>query len=157
MEKLKGLTEAEITKRHMITYAIILASFAVIGFLVPENTDGLGIISIIPAAFLLIFIFKTKRIIEALALASLLTTIMGYKMEFYGVFNEILLDTMMNEDIAWLIIVCGTMGGIVAVIEKSGGGYAFGNWVVSKAKTKRSSLLWTSFCSLRKSLYEYMN
>ncbi len=58
---------------------------------------------------------------------------------------------------AWLFIVCGLMGGIVAVIEKSGGGYAFGNWVTTKAKTAKSTMLWTAVCSLLLSIDDYLS
>ena len=42
-----------------------------------------------------------------------------------------------------LIIVCGLMGSIIALIERSGGSYAFGEWLSKKAKTRNSSLIWT--------------
>lgn len=157
MTKLKGLSEADMIKRHMFFYAALFVAFFIIGFLVPEDTADFGIISVLPAAFLIIFIFRTKRIIEALALATLLCTIMVDQAGFFGIFNEILLDNLMSEDFAWLVIVCGLMGGIVAVIETSGGGYAFGEWVVSKAKTRRSTMLWTAFCSLLLSVDDYLN
>lgn len=157
MTKLKGLSESDMTKRHMFFYAVLIVAFIIIGYFMPDDTADFGILTVLPAAFLIIFIFRTKRIIEALALATLLTTIMGYKGDFFGVFNEIVLDSLMSEDMSWLIIVCGLMGSIVAVIETSGGGYAFGNWVVSKAKTRRSTMLWTAFCSLLLSIDDYLN
>ncbi len=157
MPKLNGLSEADMTKRHMFFYAALIIAFIIVGFLVPDDPADFGIISALPALFLIVFIFRTKRIIEALALATLLCTVMAYKGDFFGVFNEIVLENLMEEDIAWLIIVCGLMGGIVAVIETSGGGYAFGEWVVSKAKTKKSTMAWTAICSLLLSIDDYLN
>jgi tetracycline resistance efflux pump len=144
-------------KKHMVFYGILIIAFFIIGYLVPDDPADFGIISILPAAFLIIFIFKTKRIIEALTLAVLLTTIMGYKAEFYGVFNEIILENLMNEDMVWLIIVCSLMGSIVAVVETSGGGYAFGKWVSSKATSPRSTMLWTALCSMFLSIDDYLS
>ena len=157
MTKLTELAKAENLKKHVIFYAVLIVSFIIIGILVPDDPADFGIISILPAAFLIIFIFKTKRIIEALTLAVLLTTIMGYKTEFYGVFNEIILDNLMDEDMVWLIIVCGLMGSIVAVVETSGGGYAFGQWVAQKAKSPKSTMIWTALCSMFLSIDDYLS
>ena len=116
-----------------------------------------GILVLLPAAFLIVFIFATKRIIEALALATILGLIIGYKGGFFGPLNSILLDVLMSEDMAWLIIVCGLMGGIVAVIEKSGGGHAFGNVAVKVSRTAKSTLFATMVCSLLLSIDDYLN
>jgi Na+/H+ antiporter NhaC len=157
MAKLTELTKADTMRRNILFYGVLIIAFAIIGFLVPDDPADFGIISAIPAAFLIIFIFKTKRIIEALALATILTTIMGFKGDFFSIFNEIVLGVVMSEDMAWLFIVCGLMGGIVAVVETSGGGYAFGNWVTTKAKTQKSTMLYTALCSLLLSIDDYLS
>jgi Na+/H+ antiporter NhaC len=157
MAKLTELTKADTMRRNILFYGVLIIAFAIIGFLVPDDPADFGIISAIPAAFLIIFIFKTKRIIEALALATILTTIMGFKGDFFSIFNEIVLGIVMSEDMAWLFIVCGLMGGIVAVVETSGGGYAFGNWVTTKAKTQKSTMLYTALCSLLLSIDDYLS
>ena len=64
---------------------------------------------------------------------------------------------MMDEDIAWLIIVCGLMGSIIALIEHSGGSYAFGEWIAKKAKTRNSSLMWTWFLGVVIFIDDYLN
>ena len=157
MVQLTELTKADTMRRNILFYGILIIAFVIIGFLVPDDPADFGIISALPAAFLIIFIFKTKRIIEALALATILTTIMGFKGDFFSIFNEIVLGVVMSEDMAWLFIVCGLMGGIVAVVETSGGGYAFGNWVTTKAKTQKSTMLYTALCSLLLSIDDYLS
>lgn len=147
------------TKRnkHLITYLTIIASFIIISFLVPKDVKDFGIISMLPAAFLIIYIFITKRIIESLALSVILCCLMADQFSFFDSFNEILLGTLLDEDMAWLIIVCGLMGGIVAVIEKNGGGFAFGEFVSKRSKTQKSSLLYTMTCSLLLCIDDYLN
>ena len=50
-------------------------------------------------------------------------------------FNETFLATMQTgSDACWLIIVCGTMGGIIALIERSGGAFAFGEWAAKESQ-----------------------
>ena len=157
MSKLSELTKGDMRRKYILFYTVMILAFIVVGWLVPNDVKDFGVISALPAAFLIIYIFATKRIIEALALVILLITIMGFKSNFFGTFNEIILDTLMSEDISWLIVVCGLMGGIVAVIETSGGGYAFGNWVTKKAKAARSTMLWTALCSLLLSVDDYLS
>ncbi len=157
MSKLSELTKGDVRRKHILFYTIMIIAFILVALLVPEDVNDFGPISALPAAFLIIYIFATKRIIEALALATILTTIMGFKGDFFGVFNEIIIVTLMSEDMSWLIVVCGLMGGIVAVIETSGGGYAFGNWVTKKAKTSKSTMLWTAVCSLLLSIDDYLS
>jgi len=116
-----------------------------------------GLFTLLPALFLIIYIFITKRIVEALTLATLLGCIMAYKSGFFELFNEIVLGVLMDEDMAWLITVCGLMGGIVAIIEKSGGGFAFGDLAVKVAKTKKQTLMMTFACSLLLSIDDYLS
>lgn len=56
-----------------------------------------------------------------------------------------------------MIIVCSLMGGIVALVETSGGGYAFGQWVSQKAKTLKSTMIWTALCSIFLSIDDYLS
>jgi len=112
---------------------------------------------LIPAIFLVVYIFWTKRIVESLTLGAVLGYVMVYKWEFFSAFNEMLLGVLMDEDIAWLIIVCGLMGSIIALVEKSGGARAFGEWVATKAKGSRTSMLWTFICSALICVDDYVN
>ncbi|HJJ93756.1 MAG TPA: hypothetical protein O0X31_04355, partial [Methanocorpusculum sp.] len=66
-------------------------------------------------------------------------------------------DTMLDPDMAWLIIVCGLMGSIIALIERSGGAIAFGNWAAKHAKGEKSSLVWTWIMGIAIFLDDYLN
>ena len=122
--------------RTVISIAIILAAAVVLTLFLPEDPALFGPISLIPAFFLIAYIFATKRVVEGLVLASLIGVIMVTRPVTTGegmwltnivnTFSEMCTDTMMDEDIVWLIIVCGLMGSIIALIEKTGGAFAFG-------------------------------
>ena len=145
---------------------VIIAAFA-LTLMLPENVDDFGFASVIPAIFLIIYIFATRRIIEALTLASLLGFIMVSRpgegglgtwfSNIFGNFSDGLLGVMMSEDIAWLIIVCGLMGSLIALIEKSGGAFAFGQWISKKAKTGKAALMWTWFLGVVIFIDDYLN
>ncbi|HJJ85804.1 MAG TPA: hypothetical protein O0X52_01585, partial [Methanocorpusculum sp.] len=75
----------------------------------------------------------------------------------FGEFSVLLTDTMLDPDMAWLIIVCGLMGSIIALIERSGGAIAFGNWAAKHAKGEKSSLVWTWIMGIAIFLDDYLN
>lgn len=157
MEKVREMSKQDRLRRTIIFYVFLFAAFILIGIFVPDNSEEFGILTVIPAAFMIFFIFKTKRIIEGLTLAVILCCIMVHKANFITAFVDIAQNTMMNEDIAFLIIVCGLMGSLVAVIEKNGGGIAFGKFVASKAKSEKASLFGTMLCSALFSMDDYLS
>ena len=155
-------------RRTLLVILIVLIATILLTNSLPADPSSYGFFSVVPAIFLIIYIFATRRILEALILASLLGFIMVSRPETMGNdvswvantfenFSNAVLAVMMDEDIAFLIIVCGLMGSIIALIEKAGGSYAFGEWIASKAKTKRSSLLWTWFLGVVIFIDDYMN
>ena len=150
-----------------VVLAVILAAVLLTSML-PADPAAYGIFSVAPAIFLIVYIFVTQRILEALILASLIGFIMVSRPETMGNdaswlsnsfrnFSEGILNVMMDEDIAWLIIVCGLMGSIIALIEKAGGSFAFGEWIATKAKTAKSSLLCTWFLGVVIFIDDYLN
>ena len=153
--------------RSVVSIAIILAAAVVLTMFLPEDPALFGPISLIPAIFLIAYIFATKRVVEGLVLASLIGVIMVTRPVTTGdgmwltnivnTFSEMVTDTMMDEDIVWLIIVCGLMGSIIALIEKTGGAFAFGRWTAKRAKTRKSSLIWTWILGIIIFVDDYLN
>ena len=135
-------------KHTLLVIAIVLAVTVLFTTFLPADPSNYGIFSIVPAIFLVVYIFATQRILEALVLASLVGYVMvsrpaageggSWLINVFTNFSEGILGVMMSEDIAWLIIVCGLMGSIIALIEKAGGSFAFGEWIAKKAKTEKS-------------------
>lgn len=144
-------------RRSLIAVAIIIAIALFLTLFLPDDPADFGAAALIPAFFLIVYIFATKRILEALTLASVLGFIMVAQGDLLGTFSGSLLDVMMNEDIAWLIIVCGLMGSIISLIEKAGGAFAFGEWVAKRAKTRKSSLIWTWALGIAVFIDDYLN
>lgn len=169
MYKIFAKEKAEFSgKRTLLVITIVLATTFLFTNMLPADVSEFGAFSLIPAFFLIIYIFLTRRILEALILSSLIGFVMVSRPETMGSgaswlgnvfsnFSEAVLSVMMDEDIAWLIIVCGLMGSIIALIEKSGGSYAFGEWIATKAKTPKSSLIWTWILGIVIFLDDYLN
>ena len=157
LEKVGVEMEPTTIRRTVIEYVVLAIAFVVVSALAPADIAQFGAMSAIPSIFLLAFIFYTKRILEGLTLASLLAFFMAYKWEFFGHVNETLTGVLTDGDTQWLFIVCGVMGSIIALIQKGGGAQAFGDWVATKARTRRSTLLWTWFLGVVIFIDDYLN
>ena len=145
-----------------ITVFFVVAFTWIITLFIPHNgiTDGsinIGLFSVIPAIFLILYIFITKRILEALILASLMCFVFSDGTHFLTAFNTGLTSVMKDENTCWLIIVCGLMGSIIKLIEKTGGSFAFGDFVAKHSKTRKSSLLWTYLLGIIIFIDDYLN
>lgn len=159
-ESLEGVgaeMEPTTVKRTVIEYAVLAIIFFVVAAMSPTDLENFGAMSAIPSIFLLAFIFYTKRILEGLTLASLLAFFMAYKWDFFAHVNETLSGVLTDGDTQWLFIVCGVMGSIIALIQKGGGASAFGEWIATKAKTRRSTLLWTWVLGIMIFIDDYLN
>jgi Na+/H+ antiporter NhaC len=157
LEKVGSEMEPTSVKRTLIEYLVLAVGFVVISAIAPADLESFGALSAIPSVFLLFFIFYTKRILEGLTLASLLAFFMAYKMDFFSHVNETLTGVLTDGDTQWLFIVCGVMGSIIALIQKAGGASAFGAWVAARAKTRKSTLLWTWFLGVVIFIDDYLN
>lgn len=156
------------SRRTLLAITVVLLITVIFTGFLPEDVSKYGAFSLAPAIFLIIYIFATKRILEALILSSLIGFIMvsrpgtmgsgdSWAGNIFSNFSDGIIGVMMDEDIAWLIIVCGLMGSIIALIERSGGSYAFGEWLSKKAKTRNSSLIWTWLLGIAIFMDDYLN
>lgn len=145
-------------RRALIAAICVIVGTWLLSFLMPTEASEFGAWSLLPATFLIVYIFITKRILESLVLSCLMGLIMAAKtINVFGEFSVLLTDTMLDPDMAWLIIVCGLMGSIIALIERSGGAIAFGNWAAKHAKGEKSSLVWTWIMGIAIFLDDYLN
>lgn len=120
---------------------------------------NLGAWSALPSLVIVLWTFATKRILEALTLGTLLGLCMvsASPVAALAEYPKVLTKAMMSEDIAWLIIVCGLMGGFVSLLRISGGALAFGNWVAQRAKSAKNALVWTWVLGCVVFIDDYLN
>jgi len=159
-EKLETEVKSFSARRSLFAVLLIIGITWALSMFLPDDPDELGAFSLIPAVFLIIYIFITRRILEALTLASLMGFLMvsqSLEDSVLDVFSESILNVMMSEDIAWLFIVCGLMGSIITLIERAGGAIAFGNWVAKTAKSRKPALIWTWVLGLILFVDDYLN
>ncbi len=155
---MKEKTGMGTSKRILIGLGLVVIIVLALVMFTPETQEGdYGVISVIPAVFLLIYIFWTKRILESLIFATVLGLVIVHKGGFFSAFMDSMLGVGMEEDTVWLFVVCGLMGSIIALIEISGGAHAFGDWVSKRAKTRKSTLMWTWVLGVAIFIDDYLN
>ncbi len=99
----------------------------------------------------------TKRTLEALIGGTLLGFIILNKQDFFGGFVDASLKVMADPTIGWIVLVCGLFGSLIALLVKSGGALAFGNFVVRFVKGKKSALMTTWALGLVIFIDDYLN
>lgn len=144
-------------KQYVYVYSGVVALFAIVWLFTPDKVEDFGIWTTVPALFLIAYIFITKRILESLTLASVLAFFMCYKTGWFPHFNTAFIGVLKDEQTAWLFVVCGLMGSIIALVEKGGGAAAFGEWVAKRSKTRKSTLLWTWLLGVVIFIDDYLN
>lgn len=128
--------------------ALAFAAVAVTVFalrpLLPAGVKDLGAWCMLPCALTVVWTFLTRRVIESVTLGLLTGCALCHAEPTAALtaFSKGLTGAIMSEDIAWLFIVCGLMGGLIVLVSRSGGARAFGDWAARHAKDERSSLLW---------------
>ena len=63
----------------------------------------------------------------------------------------------MDETIAWIVLVCGMMGGLINMLERGGSVLSFGELLARRIKTKRGTMLTTCFLGVMVFIDDYLN
>lgn len=157
-EKLKNEVKGYGGRKALLqSVAVVLITWILTLTVIPDDPSGTAW-CLLPALFLVFYVFATKRILESLTLAVIMALIMlEGTINVVGGFSTTLGDVMVDPEMAWLIIVCGLMGGIVTLLERSGGAFAFGEWAATKAKSERSALMWTWVLGVIIFMDDYLN
>ena len=112
---------------------------------------------LLPATVAVVTAVLSRRPIESL-LAGVITGLL--LLEPAGAleqFSSILLAVMMDETIAWVIIVCGLMGSLIALLMRAGATNAFSEALAVRASSGSSALLYTWLLGLLVFIDDYLN
>ena len=114
-------------------------------------------LTLLPATVAVVTAVLSRRPIESL-LAGVITGLL--LLEPAGAleqFSSILLAVMMDEAIAWVIIVCGLMGSLIALLMRAGATNAFSEALAVRASSGGSALLYTWLLGLLVFIDDYLN
>ena len=103
-----------------------------------------GAIALIPPAVVIILAIKQKTSFEPLLIGCLVGyAIIGFhdKTNFFTNFVDSFEKVLGDSASVWVILVCGLYGSLIGLMVRSGGTMKFGEWALTKIKTKRGALM----------------
>lgn len=109
-----------------------------------------GIITLVPTLVVLVLAVTLRRPIEALLIGAVVGIIMIDGTDFVTVTAETSMRVLADEDLIWVILVCGAMGSLIGLFIRSGALAAFVQFVTRRVTSRFSALMatWVLGCSL---------
>ncbi len=119
--------------------------------------SAFGALCLIPPIVVIVLAIFLKRAFEPLLIGCLVGFVIIKPDAFPGNFVYALRKTLENEDMVWVILVCGLYGSLIHLIIQSGGVFAFGNYVLKYVRTRRSALVSTWLLGIFIFIDDYMS
>jgi len=116
-----------------------------------------GATVLLPSLIVLILAIVSRRPIESLVVGSLVGLGMLHGTGLVSGFADTSLRVMMDETVAWVILVCGFMGSLIAVLIRTGATRAFTDTMTRFVKSRTSALYLTWFLGLTMFVDDYLN
>ena len=116
-----------------------------------------GFITLLPTILVLGLALWSRRTLESVLAGALVAFFIMEGFGFLDAMAQATLATLMTEDVAWVMLVCGLYGGFIALLVKGGGSHALGRALISRIETKRGGLLATWSLGLVIFLDDYLN
>ncbi|MDD2483652.1 MAG: Na+/H+ antiporter NhaC family protein [Eubacteriales bacterium] len=119
--------------------------------------DHYGVLSLIPAAIVIVTALLTRRTLEPLLLGSIVGYIIVAGKGFFYAWLDAVYTVMMGATTAWVILVCGLFGSLVALLEKSGGAMGFTSIAAKAIKSRKAALTGTWILGIIVFIDDYLN
>jgi len=102
--------------------------------------DDLGFTSAIPTLIVFGLAIWSRRPIESLISGSLVGLVILHRGHFISGFADASLRVMTNEDVAWVILVCGFMGSLIGILIRTGATSAFTAGLSARVRSQQGAL-----------------
>lgn len=119
--------------------------------------ESAGPITLLPALVAVVTAVLSRRPIESLLAGTASGLLILDPANFVTNFSSTFLTVMMEETIAWLIIVCGLMGSLIVLFMRTGAAVAFSHALASRTTSRPSALLATWLLGLAIFIDDYLN
>ncbi|EAQ97934.1 Na+/H+ antiporter NhaC family protein [Congregibacter litoralis] len=116
-----------------------------------------GILSLLPTILVFSLAVWTRRPIESLLCGSLLGLVMLFGSGFVTGMAEASIVVLTDPDVAWVILVCGLMGGLIALLMRSGASGAFTAFISTRVKDEKRALFATWLLGIAMFVDDYLN
>lgn len=120
-----------------------------------------GILSLLPPLLAILLALMAKNVIPALFAGVWIgaTMVNGWNpfTGFYATFTDFIIPSVGNPGNATILIYCGFFGGLIAVLQKTGGAYAVAQAIAKKVKSSRGAQASTSLFGVIIFFEDYFN
>jgi Na+/H+ antiporter NhaC len=128
------------------------------GVAIGAGTESLdGPLILLPTVLVLVLALWTRRALEPLVFGAFAGTLMMDPANALGSLSESLMTVMTDEDVAWVIMVCGLMGSIIALLLKSGSSQAFARALMRYTTDKPRALMGCWYMGIVLFVDDYLN
>ena len=119
--------------------------------------EDLGVVSILPTLLVFTLAVVTRRPIESLATGALVGLGILHGSGFISGFADTSLRVLTDEAIAWVILVCGFMGGLIALLIRTGATRAFTEKMTGLVRSEKSALFAAWVLGILMFVDDYLN
>ena len=116
-----------------------------------------GAISFLPTLLVLIMAVLIRRPIEALFTGVVVGIFILHGTKTISALSETAIRTLQDEDLIWIILVCGGMGALIGLFLRTGSLYAFMDKVSNHVKTRFGAVIATWFMGILLFVDDYLN
>ena len=118
---------------------------------------NLGVVSILPTLLVFVLAIVSRRPIESLIAGALVGLMIVHGGEFVTGFADTSLAVLTDEDVAWVILVCGFMGSLIGILIRSGATQAFTGHMTRFVHSQKSALFATWVLGIFMFVDDYLN
>lgn len=119
--------------------------------------EDLGAIALFPTLCVFVLAVATRRPIESLIAGSLVGLVILHGTGFIDGFAETSVRVMTDADVAWVILVCGFMGGLIGVLIRTGSTRAFTEAMGRRVRSAKGALAATWLLGIFLFVDDYLN
>jgi Na+/H+ antiporter NhaC len=119
--------------------------------------ENSGFISVVPTLIVFALALWTRRPIESLISGALVGLVILHGNQFIGGFADSSIRVMTDEDVAWVILVCGFMGSLIGILMRTGATGAFTAGLSARVRSQRSALFATWGLGIFMFVDDYLN
>jgi Na+/H+ antiporter NhaC len=119
--------------------------------------ESLGVVSVLPTLLVFTLAVVSRRPIESLATGSLVGLGILHGSGFITGFAETSLRVLTDEAVAWVILVCGFMGGLIALLIRTGATRAFTERMTRLVRSPKTALFAAWVLGILMFVDDYLN
>jgi len=119
--------------------------------------NDLGFVSLLPTLLVFILALITRRPVESLICGAIAGLVIIHGGKFVEGFAETSLRVMTDKDVAWVILVCGFMGSLIALLIRTGATSAFTEKIARHVKSAKGALMASWVLGIIMFVDDYLN